>query len=151
MNSTVQAINLSIASQLDSVSEVGSIVSDWCRELGMEDEHSFQIEICTVEAVNNSIIHAYQNKSDQQVHIECTIHNNSTCNSKRIRIKISDTGQAMTQMIPDELVSEDSESGRGWYIMKQWTDSVRYSSIDGVNTTTLEKSIELKCSGSNLI
>lgn len=144
MNSPVQAINLSIASQLDSVSGVGSTVSDWCRELGMDDEYSFQIEVCTVEAINNSIIHAYQNKPDEQVHIECTVHNNSIHNNKLISIKISDTGQAMTQAIPDKLVSEDSESGRGWYIMKQWTDSVHYSSNDGVNTTTLEKSIEVK-------
>jgi serine/threonine-protein kinase RsbW len=144
MNRSLKAINLSIASQLDSVSSVGSTVSAWCHELGMNDEHSFQIEICTVEAVNNSIIHAYQNKPDEQVHIECIVYDNSISNSKLISIKISDTGIAMTQAIPDKLVSQDSESGRGWYIMKQWTDSVHYSSIDGVNTTTLEKSIELK-------
>jgi len=144
MTTPDQTINLSIASQLDSVSEVGSTVSNWCRELGMNDEHSFQIELCTVEAINNSIIHAYQNKTDEQVYIECTVYDNSIYNSKLISIKISDTGQAMTQAIPDKLVSQDSESGRGWYIMKQWTDSVHYSSIDGVNTTTLEKSIELK-------
>jgi len=145
MNSAVQVINLAIVSQLDSVSEVGSTVSIWCRELGMDDEQSFQIEICTVEAVNNSIIHAYQNKPDEQVHIECrVVYDTSIQNSKLISIKISDTGQAMTQAIPDKLVSQDNESGRGWYIMKQWTDSVHYSSIDGVNTTTLEKSIELK-------
>ncbi|MCP3848934.1 MAG: ATP-binding protein [Gammaproteobacteria bacterium] len=144
MTAPDQTINLSIASQLDSVSGVGSSVSNWCRELGMDDEHSFQIELCTVEAVNNSIIHAYRNNPDEQVNVECTLCDYSSHNGKFIRVKISDTGQAMTQAIPDKLVSQDSESGRGWYIMKQWTDSVHYSSIDGVNTTTLEKSIELK-------
>jgi len=144
MSTPDQAINFSIASQLKSVSEAGSKVSGWCRELGMDDEYCFQIEVCTVEAVNNSIIHAYQNKPDEQVHIECTVHSHSVHNSKLITIKISDTGQAMTQAIPDKLVSIDSESGRGWYIMKQWTDSVHYNSIDGVNITTLEKSIALK-------
>lgn len=144
MNSPAQAIKLSIASRLDFVSEVGSTISTWCRELGMDDEQSFQIEVCTVEAVNNSIIHAYQNKPNGQVFIECAVHNNDMHDSKLISIKVSDKGQAMTQIIPDKLVSENSESGRGWYIMKQWTDSVYYSSIDGMNTTTLEKSIELK-------
>ncbi|MCN4144656.1 MAG: ATP-binding protein [Thiohalomonas sp.] len=131
----MQSISFDIESLLQRVSLVGVAVSALCREHGMDDTACFQIETCVVEAVNNAIIHAYDNEAGNNLHIEWLMEN------KQVTITVSDTGKTMTQAISDKLVASESESGRGWFIMNKWTDSVFYASIDGVNTTTLEKFI----------
>ncbi len=131
----MQSISFDIESLLERVSLVGIAISALCREHRMDDTACFQMETCVVEAVNNAIIHAYENKAGNNVHIEWLMQD------KQLTITISDTGKTMIQPIPEKLVAAESESGRGWFIMQQWTDSVRYTSIDGVNTTLLEKLI----------
>lgn len=131
----MQAISFDIESLLERVSLVGITISALCQEHGMDDTACFQMETCVVEAVNNAIIHAYKNEAGNTVHIEWLIQN------KQLTIIVSDTGKAMTQPIPNKLVATDSESGRGWFIMQQWTDSVCYTSTNGVNSTILEKLI----------
>ncbi|MFK5895237.1 MAG: hypothetical protein QM504_18645, partial [Pseudomonadota bacterium] len=62
--------------------------------------------------------------------------------AQKLTIKISDQGIKMQQSIPVQLVAPESESGRGWYIMQQWTDSAKYISEQGINTVILQKKIQ---------
>ena len=127
------SITLQINSSLESVSGIGMEISAFCKQHKLDDTLCFQVEVCAVEAINNAIIHAYNYKPDEKVYINCLFENNL------LTIKISDRGRTMNHSIPKHLTAPENESGRGWYIMQQWTDSVEYFSNNGVNTVILKK------------
>lgn len=131
----MQSISFDIESLLERVSLVSIAIAALCREHGMDEMTCFQMETCVVEAINNSIIHAYEKRAGNNVHIEWLLDHT------QLTIAVSDNGKSMTQPIPEQLVAPDNESGRGWFIMKQWSDSVHYTILNGTNTVTLKKFI----------
>ncbi|MCU7836157.1 MAG: ATP-binding protein [gamma proteobacterium symbiont of Taylorina sp.] len=135
MNNPVFSGLLEINSCLESVPQVNTLLSLFFKQHHIDENTCFQLELCAVEAVNNAIIHAYANKPGGKITIEYSLFH------KQLEIKISDSGAAMQQAIPEHLVAPESEGGRGWYIMKQWMDSVEYMSKQGTNTVILRKTL----------
>ena len=135
MNNQTKNNILQIDSRLELVAEVATAISNYCQALKLDKQICFQIELCAVEAINNAIIHAYQNQPDHQVDIEWWF--DSPC----LFIKISDSGLRMQKMPEDKLVPPDAESGRGWFIMRQWMDEVAYTSDGNCNSLVLQKLI----------
>lgn len=132
-NDHIYSIMYEIDSRLECVSMVGISMTALCQHFEIDETTCFQIETCTIEAINNAIIHAYKKQVDQKVRIEWLLEENE------LTIKVTDYGITMSQPIPDVLVEPQNDSGRGWYIMKQWTDFIDYSSFNGANTVTLKK------------
>ncbi|NQU03691.1 MAG: ATP-binding protein [Syntrophaceae bacterium] len=138
-------IRFVIDSDLANVSLVGMAVHKICSEIPLSDMESYSIELCVVEAVNNSIIHAYDNKRGNSVEINFVLH------SDRLILEICDEGTSMT---PDKLDQRDvfsvdpddiesiPEGGRGLAIIKEVMDSVAYRTEDGKNYFTLMKKID---------
>jgi len=133
INKLANSLELEINSSLKSVADAAIEISAFCRQHKMDDTACFQLELCAVEAINNAIIHAYNNKPGKLVNINCSVENNL------VTIKVSDTGKTMNQPIPTHLTATENDSGRGWFIMQQWTDSVEYLANNGVNTVVLKK------------
>ena len=130
---TIYSILYEIDSRLECVSMVGISMAALCKHYDIDETICFQMETCAIEAINNAIIHAYEKKTDRKVWIEWSLQQNV------LTISVIDNGIAMSQAIPNTLVNPEKESGRGWFIMKQWTDSIDYSSSNGKNTVTLRK------------
>lgn len=62
-------ITLTIASRLDAVALIGQSVNSICRYAGLTLDDANGVEICVVEAVNNSIKHAYCEDPNHMVEV----------------------------------------------------------------------------------
>jgi len=135
MSVSKRKINLEITSRLENVANVANQITQFCSQIGLDEMTVYQIETCIVEAVNNAIIHAYSRQPDKIVKILGRIDSNT------LIIEVIDKGKTMQQMPANKPVSIEQESGRGWYIMRQWMDEADYESVDRVNCVRLKKRI----------
>jgi serine/threonine-protein kinase RsbW len=135
---------LTIESDLENVALAGMAINKLCSLTPLKEMQSFQVELCAVEAINNSIIHAYSNKSDNHVDIILAIKDNL------IEIEICDNGKPMNMNIlekanikyPDDGINNVdnlSESGRGLGFIKEFMDNVTYRSDEKGNHLVMIK------------
>jgi len=144
-------IKLIIESQLENVALIGITINKLCSLISLADIESYQIELCVVEAVTNSIKHAYGNEAGQDVEVVFTLY------TDRLTLDVCDTGKSMDQRImneknvsslevdPDNIASM-SEGGRGIAIIKEIMDTVAYKSEKRKNVLTMTKRLNLGAS-----
>ena len=139
-------IKLVIDSNLGDVSLIGIAINRLCSSIPLSGTDSYQIELCVVEAVNNSIEHAYGNEKGHEVEVVFTLY------PDRLIIDVCDTGKPMDQecmeqkdVSPLEIDPNDlgnlAEQGRGLPIIKEIMDSMTYKTEGGKNCLTLIKNI----------
>ena len=126
-------ITLIIDSCLKDVEFLGVAVHGICREAGFSPKTAKRIKACIVEAANNVIKHAYENRSGNPVEVVCEQHDD------QMVFFVSDQGISMGQLEPRELDFDPDdtenlpEGGMGLYIIQRIMDSVQYVSRDGKN------------------
>ena len=131
----IQSTLIQIDSRLDCVAQLGLRIKGLCCEHGVDEMNSYQVQTAVTEAINNAIIHAYDNQPGHKVTLEWTLKN------RNIRIEVSDEGKRLSKIPPDIEPSPEAESGRGWWIMRRWMDQVDYVSSDGVNRLIMYRKI----------
>ncbi|MFT5506420.1 MAG: serine/threonine-protein kinase RsbW [Gammaproteobacteria bacterium] len=132
---SAQAILLQIDSRLECVAGLGARINALCCEHGMDEVNSYQVQTAVTEAVNNAIIHAYDNQPGHRVSLDWTLQDQIIC------IEVSDEGKRMPKIPPDIKPSPEAESGRGWWIMRRWMDQVDYASGNGQNRLIMYRKI----------
>ncbi|PXF58049.1 MAG: ATP-binding protein [Deltaproteobacteria bacterium] len=143
-----KVIKIVIDSKLEEVPSVGRKVREICLSMRLPSFEAFQIELCVVEAVTNSIKHAYRLEAGHQVEITLSIV------SDKFVFDICDTGIPMDSKLLEEkgpALSVDadnlesiSEKGRGLAIIKKIMDNVVYTSKQGKNCFSMRKKLDLK-------
>ena len=128
----MRQITLKIESQLDAVPLLGQVVCFVCSTAGLPAVEGNEVEVCVVEAVNNSIKHAYGGEPAHTVEVEITIledqlvfdvwDSGKSADSDWIH---SDHRDALNINI--EHLEEVSESGRGLAIIQQVMNSFEYT------------------------
>lgn len=126
-------IRLIIDSRLENVQWVSGAIASFSRQLGLDDMNCYQIETCVAEAINNSIIHAYQKQPGNQVEIIWRVHEHY------LQIEVHDSGIGLKKMPKPQAPSLNQESGRGWFIIQEWMDEVSYCTEEGTNKLSMEK------------
>ena len=125
----LKKIKLTIDSDLDQVSLIGMAVNKFCSASSFSPSESYNIELCVVEAVTNSIKHSYGGERGKEVSVVFTAAKD------RLVIDVCDYGVALD---PDVLKKADltvpdgkthdiehiADCGRGIGIMKMIMDSV---------------------------
>lgn len=139
----MKKIKFIIDSDLESVALVGMSVRKICSLTPFSDNESFQVELCAVEAVNNSIIHAYNDALLCEVEIILTVKEDC------LSLEVCDIGKPMNSEVLqkaglnpfDDMGSVDkiSESGRGLGFIKEFMDKVIYKSDDDGNRLVMLK------------
>lgn len=136
-------INLSIDSDLSQVQHVGEAVRVLCSHLDLIAAKPSSVELAVVEAVNNSIEHAYSSESGNSVDV--SFEYDADC----LSIKICDYGAPMPKSIagqlssdihmPSEAVEMDDlpVSGWGMQLLKSVCDEVSYHRQHSRNTLSL--------------
>lgn len=125
---------LTINSDLKEVAQVAETIHTFCLKQGCSEDIAFQIEVCVVEAINNSIIHSYHNKMGHSIDILYAYKKNN------LYFEISDYGEAISE-IPTDIPDAMDVGGRGWFIMRQWMDNVEYHRIENCNKVCLTRNI----------
>ena len=142
----LRKIKIIIESDLNDIPLVGVAVNRFCSYADFSETDAFNIELCVIEAVTNSIKHAYKEKAGQEVVITFTLSDHDAV------FEICDKGSPMD---PERLKQADlltshcengcidavAECGRGLGIMKEIMDEVAYCSENGLNCLTLRKNI----------
>ena len=139
----MKKIKFVIESDLDNVSLVGMSVRKLCYLTPFSEDQSFQIELCAVEAINNSIIHAYNGALIHEVEIFLSI------NEEYILLEVDDKGKTLdnevlkkadfAQSAAVEVPETISESGRGLALIKEFMDKVSYRSDEERNRLVMIK------------
>lgn len=145
-------ITFIIESHMQNVPLIGMSVNKLCLAASFSAIDAFNIELCVVEAVTNSIRHCYGGETGHEVKVRFTL------TQEDIVLDICDVGPPME---PDKLekaaiqcpeaddydIESISEGGRGLGIMKEIMDSVIYESEKGENCLTLRKKLPGKGEG----
>jgi len=136
-------INLLIDSDTHQVQHVAAAVRCLCGQLELADAKPSSVELAVVEAVTNSIKHAYRSESGNSVDV--AFEYNSEC----LNIRIKDYGVPMSSSCVGRLASSVSmphlnvakndlpESGWGLELLKTICDEVSYQSLQSSNTLSL--------------
>ncbi|GAB0149787.1 hypothetical protein McPS_25270 [Marichromatium sp. PS1] len=133
MADSAKTLFVRIDSRLEMTSLVGTCIRALCLDAGLDEMAAYQVQTCTIEAVNNAIIHAYGRQSGHSVEIRWTL------DDAGLSIQVGDHGKAMAEMPPEIAPDPLAESGRGWWIMRQWMDSVDYETDGTGNRVILRK------------
>ena len=135
------AIKLTIESRLDNVALIGMVLNRIGLEAGLGEQGAFEVEVCTVEAVTNSIKHAYGGQPGKLVEVQVELE------PQCLTIRVSDNGRALPaprlrrRRWQIEAPNRLRESGRGLFIIHSLMDRVAYESKAGTNVMTLCRSL----------
>jgi serine/threonine-protein kinase RsbW len=144
MELAMKHLTLEIESNLSDVSLVAVAINAICAFAGMARDNASQVELSLVEAVTNSIRHAYYGEPDHKVTI------NITFDDEHLRFDLYDTGTPMQAEAIDRLVRGHgivesknfelvsiAEDGRGLEIIHRTMDEIGYTRQGGRNHLTL--------------
>ena len=142
----MKRLTLVIDSNLSDVSLVAIAVHALCVHVGMNQEETDQVELSLVEAVTNSIQHAYDSEPDHKVVVTITL------DKEQLRFDLFDSGMSMPPEQIDRLVRGDGiaksencdlafihEDGRGLEIIHKTMDEIDYRRESGQNRLTLTR------------
>jgi serine/threonine-protein kinase RsbW len=121
-----------IESRLEAVPLLGQVACLLCTAAGFTPVEGSEVEVCIVEAVNNSIQHAYQGDPDRRVELEITLLPgqlifdvwDSGTPADAARINADHRGAFEVQL---DCVKDISESGRGLAIIQEVMDTFDYT------------------------
>jgi serine/threonine-protein kinase RsbW len=129
----LKQLRLSIDSDLEHVFLIGLAINKVCEHLRMDQVQAYQVELCAVEALTNSIRHAYRNRPGQEVVVTLAIA------SDRLHLEVCDRGAPMTPEFAHQLEHGSDvfgfdqsnlalvpEGGMGLQIMHDVMDRVSY-------------------------
>jgi serine/threonine-protein kinase RsbW len=121
-----------IESRLEAVPLLGQVAFLLCTAVGFTTVEGSEVEVCVVEAVNNSIQHAYQGDPGRWVELEVTLL------PGQILFDVWDSGTPADAArmnadhrgaleVRSDCVKDISESGRGLAIIQEVMDSFEYT------------------------
>lgn len=136
-------VQLAIPSELAAVRFAGAALRGVLGEAGWSPDQISSIELCMVEAINNAIEHAYQERGGHQVWVTLAL------TSLSLELTVADRGVAMPpevleriratlaarEQAPADLTEpgELAEGGYGLSLILQLMEEVAYRSHEGEN------------------
>lgn len=140
-------MSIVVESKLESVPLAGTLIRTFCVESGVSPLESGQIEVCVVEAANNSIVHAYRYEPGHAVEVI------AKDNGGEFLFEVWDQGLSMDpgilahnrRHLLDQLPDANAalpESGRGLAIIQTIMDGIEYATFAGKNHLSMRKHIE---------
>ncbi len=121
----------------ENVSFARSCVGAFASQLECTLEEIEEIKLVVSEAVSNSIIHGYENRSNEKIIVMATLLDDRT-----IEIMVKDMGQGiadLTQAMEPTYSSQPERMGLGFTFMKSFMDEMEVLSQPGEGTTVRMK------------
>lgn len=114
---------------------VENAIDETTASIGISQDNYGKILVCTMEAVNNAILHGNRSNPEKIVEVELSFENNS------LQIKVTDEGTGFRpEKVPDPTTPENIEelNGRGIYLMSHLADLIEYSKKGNSVTMTFK-------------
>ena len=125
--------SLEIESNPNNLITVEEFVNYFSKELNLDETKLSGLLLAVTEAVTNAIIHA--NKCDETKKVQVNVTNNGNT----LTITIKDEGKGFDpSKVPDPTSPENllKDSGRGLYLMKIYSDELKFN-ITPTGTETI--------------
>jgi serine/threonine-protein kinase RsbW len=118
-----------------AVAELPTRLSNLCRLAGLDASAAFELTTAVVEAVNNSIEHAYGGEPGHPIALAVRQADGM------LDIEIRDRGRPLPPGTIEAATMPDADalSGRGWAIVKAFTHSIHYAREANENVLTLSR------------
>jgi serine/threonine-protein kinase RsbW len=126
---------ISIGSKVGNLRVVENAIDETTATIGISQDNYGKILVCTMEAVNNAILHGNRSNPEKIVDVELSFDNNS------LQIKVTDEGHGFRpEKVPDPTTPENIEelNGRGIYLMSHLADIIEYSGKGNSVTMTFK-------------
>jgi serine/threonine-protein kinase RsbW len=126
---------ISIESLVGNLRVVENAIDETTMTIGISQDNYGKILVCTMEAVNNAILHGNRSNPEKIVDVELSFENNS------LQIKVTDEGLGFRpEKVPDPTTPENIEelNGRGIYLMSHLADIIEYSQKGNSVTMTFK-------------
>lgn len=117
--------SIEIASDLNNITKVESLIDEVCENLGLNEDNYGNVLIAVTEAVNNAIIHGNKEDLNKKVRVDVIKEN------RNVVFSVSDEGTGFDfDNLPDPTAPENLEKpdGRGIFLMKNLSDGVEFIS-----------------------
>lgn len=136
-------IELTIESRLENVALVGVAVNGICGYLGFSAQEQAHVELCVVEAVSNSVRHAYRGEPGHLVTVRLLAADDG------IEIRVLDWGLPVPEeyRVPRDVEIDPSdiagiaEGGRGTFLMHALMDRITYGLDGDANLLLMTKAL----------
>jgi serine/threonine-protein kinase RsbW len=129
-------LSFSLASTMDSVSEVEAAAEKLAVEAGMDEDDCFRFTMAVREAAVNAVLHG--NDYDPTKKIAVSLENTG----KSLVISIADQGKGLDPAtLPDPLAPENlmRGTGRGIFLIRSFMDEVHFRQLNPGTELTLVK------------
>ena len=136
-------VSMRIDSRLENVVLVGVALQGIAEELGFDEGERYNLELCLVEGLTNSIRHAYKGEPGHPVTARFTVLD------ERLELRVLDEGAAVPEdkrvphdpdFDPDDLASVP-EGGRGTFLIHALMDRVEYLREGAANVLLMIKAL----------
>lgn len=135
-----RTVTLAFSSAFDTVGLVAAAIGAISKAAGASADLGDEIELLTVEALNNVVEHAYRGREQQPVRVAVEI------TDSEVRIEIADQGTPMDPSIlsdarwpdidPDDILNLP-EGGFGLALLRMRANELSYASAGGWNVLRL--------------
>jgi serine/threonine-protein kinase RsbW len=129
----MRAVPIAMDSDPADAEKLQTRLAQLCGQAGLTELAAFEWTCAIVEAVNNCIEHAYGGEAGHPISLLWTL------NANVIVVEIRDRGRPVPTPLPSGEISLDAESGRGWHIIRNWSDSVAFTTYGDENVLTLTR------------
>ena len=133
MKKRPDGITLKITSSAEYVSSLGEAINALCLYASGSESCAQAVQLAFVEALNNVILHAYNNQADNDIIVQWHQENG------HLRIEIIDYGLSMSSLPAAVLPAYDAESGRGWWIIHSCVDDYYYKVVECIERERVYK------------
>lgn len=128
-----------ISSEFSQVKHMATHLHAFCQSKQIGESLAGVLELILVEALNNVIEHAYKNQPGNDIEVNFSIEDQT------IIMQINDYGLSIPEHLQNAEQMPDSEllpeGGWGLGLINTLSDSVSFTTNDGMNTATLSKNL----------
>lgn len=135
MNPDCSPLTLTIPSECRMISVARAFVEAACQVANLDKSNTHAVVLAVGEAFTNILRHAYHNRTDARLQIQCWIRPNS------IEVCLHDQGEPFdVSTVPHFNPGEMRIGGRGVYLMRKLMDELKsYARPEGGNTLRMVK------------
>ncbi|MBN2325577.1 MAG: ATP-binding protein [Candidatus Omnitrophica bacterium] len=130
-------IDLRIKSKIENIYPAEREILNQASELGYDGDACFCLRLAMDEALVNAIIHG--NRNDQQKNVRVI----ALCDDEKIAITVQDEGDGFDQALLVDPTKEPflyKTSGRGVYLIQQFTHEIHFNDSGNSITFVVNKS-----------